>query len=219
MWIPYNSRKPEKSDKQVALVQPSCAFVSSLGGIRCCTVSSLYPASFEQKALGQTKAELIDVLETRVVALAKMFRKLVDKIKRRDQKQRGSDHTQPAPPTPLPATSTTAPTTAPGTSSTTAPSTDKEQPDTPVTMAKRKRAAQGARDTARYAKGLRRGGTDAITNPHPTSQHPSSGYQSPYTTTNMDDVGAAMSKLFALTSASHHSDGPLANPGYCLQVP
>lgn len=65
----------------------------------------------------------------------------MDKITRRDHKLTGSDHTKPSPPTPVP----TIPTTAPQA---------QDHLATPATMAKRRQAAQGARNTARYANGL-----------------------------------------------------------------
>lgn len=79
----------------------------------------------------------------------------MDKITRRDTKLNRGDHTQSSPPTPVP----TIPTTAPQA---------QEHLTTPATMAKRRQAAQGARDTARYANGLVR---RQLTQPQTPSSH------------------------------------------------
>ncbi|KAI3395166.1 hypothetical protein diail_1718 [Diaporthe ilicicola] len=69
-----------------------------------------------------------------------MFKKLLVKIKRRDSKHSGSD----------PPTTSSQPTPASSTIPTTAPQPSSHYSPTLEAMAKRKQAAQGARDTARY---------------------------------------------------------------------
>lgn len=76
----------------------------------------------------------------------------MDKITRRDHKLTGSDHTKPSPPNSVP----TIPTTAPQA---------QDHLATPATMGKRRQAAQGARNTARYDNGLVRKQLTQLQNP------------------------------------------------------
>lgn len=89
-----------------------------------------------------------------VLACVNMLKKLLVKITRRDSKQSGSDPPTSSPPSPR----------------STIPIAEPQTPTpvhsiTPEAMPKRKQAAQGARNTARYANGLVRKTSDALTHP------------------------------------------------------
>lgn len=117
-----------------------------------------------------------------------MLGKLLRKITRRDPQLSGRDVPEPSPPTLAP----TIPNTAPQ---------PQEHLLTHSTMAKRRQAAQGARDTARYAAGLVR---KHLTKSQTPLSHlaPSSTPASSYKTTIMDDLEDLRLALSAFSAFS-----------------